>query len=151
MTMSSPILQTLSSLQMTSIHTPVGNFGTRRIDMPQIRDIEKFIEFIASKEVETEEIAITANALRMTQIEFNEFKVFRMLKVLSDPSKAESISRCIISSDNYILDGTHRFLALYNLSTDSMVRCIRIDKPMAELLPIARTWSGATYYGGQKG
>ena len=52
-------------------------------------------------------------------------------------------STFIISADNYIIDGHHRYLSGILLNPKMKVTCIMIDLPIKELLPLTLSYSDA--------
>lgn len=129
--------------EVYGIKTPIGTFGARRIDMPQIRNKDDLVKYLKDEyDIDSTEFTAIAKSLRMTQIEYNPEKVMKNVKKASDPTWTVG---CIISSDNYVLDGTHRFLGAFNHDPDRIVDGLRIDAPMVELLPIVQDWDGAEF------
>jgi len=62
-------------------------------------------------------------------------------KSFRDYVKNKSI--LIASKDNYILDGHHRFLSSILVDPDMESRCLKVDLPIAELLPLTLAYGDA--------
>lgn len=77
---------------------------------------------------------VPVGQLKATQKEIQADKTFDMadshLKGKYDPSKEQ----IIVSNDNHILDGHHRWAALLTASPDRKMEVIRVDMPMREFL-----------------
>lgn len=52
-------------------------------------------------------------------------------------------STLIISSDNHIIDGHHRFLSSVLINPNMKMRCLQIDLPIKTLLPLTLSYSDA--------
>ena len=49
----------------------------------------------------------------------------------------------IVSSDNFILDGHHRWLGAYLVNPDSEMKCVKVDMTCKELLDLTNKFTGA--------
>ena len=49
----------------------------------------------------------------------------------------------IVSSDNYILDGHHRWLGAYLVDENTKMRCVKVDMTCKELLDLTNKFTGA--------
>lgn len=88
------------------------------------------VNFMNARGVTHEEQTVPARSLRPTQAEFSPERVGRA-------AAREGTERSIlVSGDGYVLDGHHQWLAQREAGGD--VKVIRLDAPMAELLPLAR-------------
>ncbi|CAE6949305.1 conserved protein of unknown function [Ectopseudomonas oleovorans] len=109
-----------------------GSLGVPRSEMPQIRADHRgaMVNFMNARGVTHEEQTVPARSLRPTQAEFSPERVGRA-------AAREGTERSIlVSGDGYVLDGHHQWLAQREAGGD--VKVIRLDAPMAELLPLAR-------------
>lgn len=109
-----------------------GSLGVPRADMPQIRADHRgaMVNFMNARGVTHEEQTVPARSLRPTQAEFSPERVGRA-------AAREGTERSIlVSGDGYVLDGHHQWLAKREAGDD--VKVIRLNAPMAELLPLAR-------------
>lgn len=109
-----------------------GSLGVPRADMPQIRADHRgaMVNFMNARGVTHEEQTVPASSLRPTQAEFSPERVGRA-------AAREGTERSIlVSGDGYVLDGHHQWLAQREAGGD--VKIIRLNAPMADLLPLAR-------------
>ena len=109
-----------------------GSLGVPRADMPQIRADHRgaMVNFMNARGVTHEEQTVPARSLRPTQAEFSPERVGRA-------AAREGTERSIlVSGDGYVLDGHHQWLAKREAGDD--VKVIRLNAPMADLLPLAR-------------
>lgn len=109
-----------------------GSLGVPRADMPQIRADHRgaMVNFMNARGVTHEEQTVLARSLRPTQAEFSPERVGRA-------AAREGTERSIlVSGDGYVLDGHHQWLAQREAGGD--VKIIRLNAPMADLLPLAR-------------
>ena len=79
--------------------------------------------------------------LKASQGELDIDKVVRLIK--SD-IKILDEKPIIISNDNFVMDGHHRFAAMYIINI-SKVSCIRIDLPIQELITMTRNFDKVFY------
>lgn len=115
-----------------------GSLGIPRADMPQIRADHRgaMVNFMTARGVTHEEQTVPARSLRPTQAEFSPERVGRA-------AAREGTERSIlVSGDGYVLDGHHQWLAKREAGGD--VKVIRLNAPMAELLPLARDFPSST-------
>jgi hypothetical protein len=97
--------------------------------MPQIRDEKSFIATLKKNDVSYTESSVSPLSLKATQMEFDIGKVEAMML---KPSK----SKVIVSNDNYILDGHHRWLVAHNKK--QKLDIIRVDLPILELIAMSK-------------
>ncbi len=105
--------------------------------MPQIKAEHRgaLTQFLGARGVAHEQVELTADELKPTQAEFSPTKVQGMV--------GADIGRSIlVSSDGYVLDGHHQWLAAKE--SGQPVKAIRLDAPIDELLPLAREFPSST-------
>lgn len=120
-----------------------GTRGVPRADMPQIKAEHRgaLTQFVHARGIQHEQVEVPARDLKPTQAEFSPAKVQRA-KNFDGGDRS-----ILISSDGYILDGHHQWLA--KLEAGEPVKAIRLDAPIEQLLaevqefPSARTAAGA--------
>ena len=107
-----------------------GNLGFKRKEMPQIegKNIPKFLDYLKSEGVKYTEKLVDSKSLRPTQSQFNRDKIQGMIDTI-DSKKQMPI---MVSKDNYVIDGHHRWLAHYNL--DRKMPVIVIDLKIDDAL-----------------
>lgn len=112
------------------------SLGIERHNMPQIeaKNVPIFLEWLmiqTSKPWKKE--AVRVGSLLPTQKEYNPEKVKNMMnapdEVLTKP--------IIVSSDNYILDGHHRYSAMLEKNPFINFEIFRVDLDIKELLEYA--------------
>lgn len=113
-----------------------GTLGVPRETMPQIKAEHRgaMVNFLKGRFIGSEIQQVPANTLKPTQAEFSREKVKQALGY-------EGGNRSIlISSDNYVVDGHHQWLA----SLDGDIQVIRIDAPVQEILDVIKEFPSAT-------
>lgn len=107
-----------------------GNLGFKRKEMPQIegKNVPKFLDFLKSDGVKYAEKLVDSKSLRPTQNQFNQDKIQGMIDTI-DQKKQNPI---MVSSDGYVIDGHHRWLAHYN--TGKKMPVIMIDLKIDDAL-----------------
>lgn len=118
------------------------DIGVSREDMPQFQgmDFPAFLSHLKSSGAKTEECVIRAYYLKPTQAEINEEKVEALIPKIKSGAEKKPI---IISSDDYILDGHHRWAASERIDPKLGMNCIRVDLPMDQLLDKAKSFVSA--------
>lgn len=102
-----------------------------RHTMPQIKDFEAFSKDLKENEIEQGSEKVDASGLRPTQKNFNQAKVDDM-KETGDWKKKP----IIISSDDFIIDGHHRWLAAKQLK--EKIEVCRVDLEATEVLDFVK-------------
>ena len=113
-----------------------GTLNVPRETMPQIKAEHRgaMVNFLKGQFIESEMQTIPANTLKPTQTEFSTAKVKQALEYKGGNRSI------LVSSDNYVIDGHHQWLA--NLDGD--IRVIRIDAPAQEILDVIKKFPSAT-------
>jgi hypothetical protein len=110
--------------------------------MPQINhsDMSKFRLHLNQHGISSSTEVVPATSLGATQAEFSTDKI----KSLMHPDSADILRKPIlVSQDNYVLDGHHRWLANYNKDTDATQNIIRLNAGIHALVPLAKMFPGA--------
>lgn len=112
--------------------------GLRRDEMPQLDHEEclAFLDWLKADGVSVRPEAIDPAALGRTQKAINGQKVQGMVRAHrlgKFPGLTDQ--RIVISSDNYVLDGHHRWAALRQLG--SPMKVWRVDMPIDKLVGLA--------------
>lgn len=113
-------------------------------DQGEVDGSQQFISYLQGIGVRTSEETIPAANLMASQRELVGSKVGAMMRDTSfDPGK----NPIFISSDNYIVDGHHRWAAVIGRDAadgrlgDSMMTARRVNAPISEVLHLANAWS----------
>lgn len=121
------------------------SLGVNRNDMPQIKskDISEYLKFLKDKGIQVKTTSIPVSKIGMTQKNVNLDKVKGLMggdiKQLSKP--------VILSKDNYVMDGHHRVVALYNIDPNFKIKGIKVDVPIKELLELTSDFPRVSYKG----
>lgn len=119
---------------------PRGPLEIPRSQMPQIAlaDYTEFFALLAHQNIKVKRQYIVASNLKAAQCEINRDKVCQWVEKMPDGAQNKP---CIVSRDNYVIDGNHTWLALLNTDPNNMVDCFWIDMDCFELLNTCRTFS----------
>jgi len=105
-----------------------GTLGVPRAEMPQIRAAHRgaLVNFLKARGIDSRAGEMPANDLKPTQAEFSPAKVE---KARAFPGGDRSI---LVSSDGYVVDGHHQWLA--RRANGEPVKVIRLQAPIREVL-----------------
>tara|TARA_B110001469_G_C9600637_1_gene298450 strand:+ start:762 stop:1196 length:435 start_codon:yes stop_codon:yes gene_type:complete len=129
-----------------------GNLGVTRNKMPQINEavMKDYLKFI-KKSSKVAKRKFNVNTLKPTQNELSLNVIRKKQLKLSKHNKNPPI---IISNDNYILDGHHRWATLRdcnmfpkncNTKLSLKIDAYKIDMPIKKLLKKTRSFKHVTY------
>ena len=123
------------------LEVPPENLSISRAHMPQIAPDQRdnFIKSLEREGISHQFTRIAPIHLKATQGEFN------LDKVRSIIDKKPPMNPVIISKDNFILDGHHRWLADYNIDKHEPTPMLKIDLPILDLLAQARRFDGVDF------
>ncbi len=115
-----------------NIYYPKQSLGLRRNQMPQIRKqfLPILFETLSNDGIKYEDSIVNANTLKPSQNEIN----IDVTKTFNEQELYEK--NVIVSSDNYIIDGHHRWY--YCLENNIPVKITKIDLPIEEALNYIR-------------
>ena len=125
---------------------PEDTLGVSRADMPQIHadHYPELFNYLKQHGASISKGSVPATELKAVQGEFSDAGVEKMMRkggVTADGTKKP----LIVSADNYIIDGHHRWLAAYNLEEE--VPIIKFGLPVKELLQLVKDFKHTTYRG----
>lgn len=103
--------------------------GFSRRSLPQISDIHDFKRFLNTQKVNYVDKEVVANKLTATQKHLNHEKIAKLLSLDSDKTK-----QIIISKDNYVLDGHHRWAVAVIRNED--IKAVVVNLPIEKLLDL---------------
>jgi hypothetical protein len=112
------------------------SLGKERGEMPQV-DSENITDFLLhfKETVGVSKVKKKLSSLKPSQDEINEDKVLHFIAEHKDKKAKVPLTKYIISNDNYILDGHHRWAAdLETRGEDETVDCYRINLPAEDLI-----------------
>lgn len=109
--------------------------GTKKVprsEMPQIKAEHRgaMVNFMNGRDITHTQEEVESSSLKPTQTEFSPAKV---KKAMGYDGGDRSI---IVSSDNYVLDGHHQWLA--KRQSNEPVKVIRLNAPIDQLIPLAK-------------
>jgi hypothetical protein len=114
-----------------------------RRNMPQIKKkhMDKFVNWLEKDGISVKETEIPVMNLKPTQKDFNTQKVHLMM----NEDKHKLSKPLLVSSDNYILDGHHKWLAQLNIDEKSKAKCIQVGLKAKDFLEKAKQFSKVKY------
>lgn len=129
---------------INGLRIPVGNLGLSRSSMPQIDDdkVDDFKEYLANAGVDVTTPQIRIKDLRLTQNEVNKMKIWSLMKRYR---QKKTVQRVWVSSDNYVVDGSHRFIAALNLDDKQRLKVYQANMPALELVKMANRFKGVRH------
>ncbi|AFU64213.1 hypothetical protein DLA51_13940 [Salmonella enterica] len=129
---------------INGLRIPVGNLGLSRSSMPQI-DTDKqedFHKYLEDNGVSIDAAQVPIKMLRLTQNEINKMKVWKIMKQIRNK---KPMGRVWVSSDNYVVDGSHRFVAALNMDGKQRMKVYKVDLPAMEFVKLAKQFQGVRY------
>lgn len=124
--------------EWTSFADDSGTLKIPRAEMPQIKAEHRgaMTQFLKARGIEHEQATVQAAELKPTQAEFSPSKV---AKAMEFDGGDRSI---LVSSDGYVLDGHHQWLA--KRERGEQVDIIRFDAPIQQLVKQAHEFPSST-------
>lgn len=119
------------SREWTAFAADSQSLGIPRSEMPQIKAEARgaLTQFLKARGIEHVQQAILPGELKPTQAEYSQGRVDKARRF-------EGGDRAIlVSSDNYVVDGHHQWLARLHDQPHEAMRVIRLHAPIRELLP----------------
>ena len=110
-----------------------------RKDMPQIKssDVQDFLKYLKKNNVSTEKKLVDPSDLKATQGQFHKEKIKDLMNAIeAGKLKKEPI---LVSKDNYVIDGHHRWLAFNNLGRD--ITIYRVNMNAEDLIRLMKYYS----------
>lgn len=124
---------------MNNLSVPAGNLGVTRQHMPQIDDQEHFIVALYQHDIDITTEMVYVNQLRLAQSEINRTKVWKLMRhIRSILRKNKKPDPIFISQDNFVIDGSHRFVACLNIDRRMKIPVIRIDAKAIDVINLIR-------------
>jgi hypothetical protein len=109
-----------------------------RKDMPQVKsdDVKDFLNYLKKNNITTEKKLVDPSSLKATQGHFHKEKIQNLMTTIEDGKlNKEPI---LISKDNYVIDGHHRWLAFNNLGRDLTV--YQVNTNAKELIQLMKDY-----------
>lgn len=105
-----------------------GGFNIARSEMPQLNDIDAFIDHIERSGILALNIELRVDSLKPTQIEYDQSKVDSMI--------GKDLGRIVVSNDLFVLDGHHRYFAAAQSGVKT-IKAVLVDTTINKLLSAA--------------
>lgn len=134
---------------LNSLMLPVGGLVYSRSQMPQIPEANKntYLNYFKNRGISVKPKVVKLSSLRLTQNEINKVKVWKLMQAIRENKKRfRSMPKIIVSADNYIVDGSHRFVAALNLDEWDEIEVWKIDLPIKEILEMSSHLVGIVEY-----
>ena len=116
--------------------------GIKRDKMPQVRskDYDELIAHLKKNGVSVQKKSVKATKLKATQSDFNVDKIVDKISSIKTLGKAKPL---IVSSDSYIIDGHHRWLAAKNVggSIDVMQSNVKVKELLKHVYSFPKTFT----------
>jgi hypothetical protein len=134
----------INGLQEANIYNPQHNLQVSREDMPQIATAHmgEFVGWLDQQGIDVQFEKVPVSSLRSVQNEIDLDKVSDLSLSLSTSVLTKPL---VISSDNYILDGHHRWLALLNRDPHFQIDAYRVNLPILKLLESSKAFPKAFF------
>ena len=121
--------------------------GIPRNEMPQIKstDMQDFVQWLSTeKNVKAVEVSMMVDDLTPTQKKINIDKVKGMLanKTIDELANSKPI---LVTSDNHLVDGHHRWFGLYLDDPKNNILTIRVQATLEEFLKISQEYPKVSY------
>ncbi len=122
---------------------PKDTLGVKRKEMPQVKsdDYAEFIAYLQKNGAKFTKETIPARDLKAMQKEFSDEGIMKQL--MKNIEQGPNRKAVIASSDDYIMDGHHRWLVAINTGADLNV--FRVNLPAYELYDLVNKFE-KTYY-----
>ncbi len=119
-------------------------FHIPRSQMPQIfGDLtSNFLEFLDSEGISHKKVNMPSEKLKVTQ---GEIDIGKIIPFIKDGLVIRNNKPLLISSDGYILDGHHRFVAIYIIDKYKKIPVVIIDLPIVKLLELTKRFNKVSY------
>ena len=122
--------------------------GISRMELPQIKstDVPEFIDWLESKGVDSLKTSMEVGELTPVQKEINLEKTDSMAaKHEAGEIDLSTGKPVMVSSDEYLVDGHHRWYALRELNPSNKLDAVMIDSPILELISLMKEFPKTSY------
>lgn len=118
-----------------------GTLGVPRAEMPQVKMKRRpeLFEFLQTRGIGHEQVMLDADTLKPTQAEYSEDKTARAAEITAPDDPRNQV---LVSSDGYIIDGHHRWLA--SARAHGQISAVRFDAPAGRVLDAMMQFPGTT-------
>ena len=118
------------------IYTPPKHLGFTRNNMPQIEDDrqEEFLQHLEDQGIKYKKTKMKVSDITPAQKEIRSDIATKLFKDNSSKLKKP----LVVSSDNYLMDGHHRWLAFYQDNQNTQVDVYKIDTTGKKLIDLMK-------------
>jgi len=131
-----------SYISELKVEVPSMTLGISRDKMPQVKskDYDELIKHLNKNGVRVTKKSVKASTLKATQKDFNVDKIVGAISKIKTIGTAKPL---IVSSDNYIIDGHHRWLAAKNVggSIDVMQSNVKVKELLKHVYSFPKTFT----------
>lgn len=120
------------------------SLGYTRRSMPQIHSdkLPDLLKFLKTKNISSQTVKIEPCKYNASQNQFNDEKISNLMK-------SSNNKPILVSSDNYVIDGHHRWLSTHinNIQTNSRqtMKAIKINTDAEQLIKLLRNCDHAGF------
>ena len=121
--------------------------GISRDSMPQIKstDMSDFVQWLKTdKQINSKTVAMMVDDLKPSQKKINVNKVKGMLAKKSIDELANS-KPVLVTKDNFLVDGHHRWFALYVEDAKNTIKSIVVDMEFEDFISVASEYPKVSY------
>lgn len=128
-----------------------GTLGVPRTEMPQFKNehLGALTQFLTARGITHTTEEVLPGSLKPSQEEYSEAKVAKVRKAME--SGAFGPRSILVSSDGYILDRHHQFVAALTADPRTPIPIIRFSAPIQELFDVVHDFPSVEYSTGAKG
>ena len=122
--------------------------GLSRMELPQIKstDVPEFIKWLDEKDVDSVKTSMEVGELTPIQKEINLEKTDSMAaKHEAGEIDLSTGKPVMVSNDEYLVDGHHRWYALRELDTNNRLDVVMIDAPILDLISLMKKFPKTSY------
>ena len=121
------------------------SLGIDREEMPQIKkkDMGEYLNFLKGRKVAVKPYSIPVSQIGMTQKNVNLDKVHDLV----NGDLSSLLKPVIFSNDDYVMDGHHRIVALYNINPQTELKGLQVDLPIKELIEVTTEFPKVSFKG----
>jgi|TARA_R110000744_G_scaffold333853_1_gene439291 uncharacterized protein (DUF1015 family) len=131
-----------SYISELKVEVPSMTLGISRDKMPQVKskDYDELIKHLNKNGVRVTKKSVKASTLKATQKDFNVDKIVGAISKIKTIGTAKPL---IVSSDNYIIDGHHRWLAAKNVgdSISIMQSNVKVKELLKHVYSFPKTFT----------
>lgn len=123
---------------------PVGNLGLSRSSMPQIDTDQQdaFNAYLQDLDIDVMPMQMRLDDMRLTQNEVNKMKVWKIMKAIR---QKKTLGRVWVTKDNYVVDGSHRFVAALNMKNQKRMAVNRVNMTALDFVRVANKFVGVKH------